>query len=230
VAVFNAAYKAAAYFLPGTTGWGTTFAGVRTALWDPQTMLSYTTNQNTATISGYLGDGGAGVVPDILNTKPVTSLGNGAFSGSSALSSVTLPAGVTNIDSGALRLCANLSAIYFKGNPPTIGPDTFDADPNAIMYYLPGSTTWGTSFGGHPTALWRPQIQTRDPGFGVRTNQFGFPFTWASGRTVVIEASPDPGTQAWSPVATNTLTADSAYYSDSQWANYPKRFYRLRSP
>jgi BspA type Leucine rich repeat region (6 copies) len=230
VAVFNAAYKAAVYFLPGTTNWGSTFAGVRTAFWDPQTMLGYTTNQNTASISAYLGAGGAVLIPDTLNAKPVTSLGNGAFWGCSGLSSVTIPASVTNIDSSALRLCTNLSAVYLKGNPPTLGADTFDFDPNATMYYLPGTTNWGALFGGHPTALWRPQIQTRDPSFGVRTNQFGFPFTWASGRTVVVEVSPAPASQDWSPIATNTLTADSSCFSDGQWANYPKRFYRLRSP
>jgi hypothetical protein len=34
----------------------------------------------------------------------------------------------------------------------------------------------------------------------------------------------------WSPLQTNTLTGGSCYFSDSQWTNYPGRFYRLRSP
>jgi hypothetical protein len=32
---------------------------------------------------------------------------------------------------------------------------------------------------------------------------------------------------AWSPVATNTLSGGSSYFSDPQWTNYPARFYRL---
>ena len=38
----------------------------------------------------------------------------------------------------------------------------FDGDTNATVYYLPGTTGWGTTFGGRPTALWiqAPTIQT----------------------------------------------------------------------
>jgi hypothetical protein len=35
---------------------------------------------------------------------------------------------------------------------------------------------------------------------------------------------------AWMPLATNTLTGGSAYFSDRQWTNYPARFFRIRSP
>jgi hypothetical protein len=60
----------------------------------------------------------------------------------------------------------------------------------------------------------------------VRTNQFGFNTNWASGQTVVVKASSNP---TWLPVQTNTHTSDSLYFSDPHWANYPNRFYRLRS-
>ena len=38
----------------------------------------------------------------------------------------------------------------------------FYGDNNATVYYLPGTTGWGTTFGGRPTALWIqvPTIQT----------------------------------------------------------------------
>ena len=64
----------------------------------------------------------------------------------------------------------------------------------------------------------------------MRTNQFGFNINWASGMTVVVEACVSLANPAWSPISTNTLTGGSAYFSDPQWANYPSRFYRLRSP
>jgi len=32
------------------------------------------------------------------------------------------------------------------------------------------------------------------------------------------------------PLATNTFTGGSSYFSDPQWTNYPARFYRLRAP
>jgi hypothetical protein len=48
--------------------------------------------------------------------------------------------------------------------------------------------------------------------------------------SVVVEASTDLSNPSWYPLATNTLTTGSAYFSDPQWANYPSRFYRLRWP
>ena len=97
-------------------------------------------------------------------------------------------------------------------------------------YYLPGTTGWGATFGGCPTALWMPQVQTGDASFGVRTNQFGFNITGASGLTLVVEACTNMANPIWFPVETNTFTGDSSYFSDPQWTNYPNRFYRFRSP
>jgi len=66
--------------------------------------------------------------------------------------------------------------------------------------------------------------------FGVRTNQFGFTVTWASGLVIVVEACTNLAIPDWSPLQTNTLSSDSLYFSDPQWTNYPARFYRFRSP
>lgn len=46
----------------------------------------------------------------------------------------------------------------------------------------------------------------------------------------VIEAAENLGNPLWLPVATNTLTGGSCYFSDPGWTNSPTRFYRLRSP
>jgi hypothetical protein len=73
-------------------------------------------------------------------------------------------------------------------------------------------------------------VQSSDASFGVRTNRFGFDITWASGQVIVVEACTDLANAIWSPLQTNTLSSDSFYFSDSQWTNYPRRFYRVRSP
>jgi hypothetical protein len=96
--------------------------------------------------------------------------------------------------------------------------------------YLPDTTGWGTTFGGAPTALWLPQIQTNDGSFGIKNNQFGFNINWATGQTIVVEACTNLANPVWNPVATNTLTGSLAYFSDPQWTNNPANFYRLRSP
>jgi len=105
-----------------------------------------------------------------------------------------------------------------------------DGDDNETVYYLPGTTGWGSTFGGLPTKLWNPQMQTSGASFGVRSNQFGFTITGSSGLVVVVEACTNLANPTWSPVSTESLTTGPAYFSDPQWANYGSRFYRLSMP
>ena len=106
----------------------------------------------------------------------------------------------------------------------------FYIDTKPIVYDLPGTTTWGSTFGGLPTALWNPQVSRSDPSFGVRSDQFGFAITGMTNLIIVVEACADLARPVWSPVATNTLADGAVSFSDPQWTNYPARFYRLRSP
>ena len=71
---------------------------------------------------------------------------------------------------------------------------------------------------------------TSGPGFGVQSNAFGFIISWATNLPVVVEACTNPANHSWSPVQTNALTGGWSYFSDPHWANYPARFYRVRSP
>ena len=156
------------------------------------------------------------------------------------LVSVIIPSSVTNIGNEAFAFIQNLKGVYFTGNAPAITeclvPLSFFGDLGGLflggsvstVYYLPGTTGWDTTFGGVPTELWLPQMQVHDAIFGGRTNRFDFNINWASGRTLVVEASTN--LHNWQPVQTNTLTTGSANFSDLEWTNYPGRFYRLRSP
>ena len=157
----------------------------------------------------------------------VTSIPEEAFECCSSLTSVTIPAGVTNIGSLAFSDCRSLRAVYFLGNAPSTGCFPFE---RATVYYLPGTTGWGSTFGGAPTALWLPQVQTSGVSFGVRTNQFGFNISWASGMVIVVEASTSLAHPVWTPLVTKTLAGGTAYFSDPQRTNYPARFYRITSP
>jgi len=168
----------------------------------------------------------------------VTYIGDEAFAVCSSLTNITIGNNVINIGESTFSRCTNLTGVYFKGNAPR--PDfpnfpVFDPKPptNATVYYLPGTTGWGSTFGGRPTALWSlpyPLILNYEPSFGVRTNQFGFIISWATNISVVVEGCTDLANPTWSPVRTNTLTGGWCYFSDPQWTNYPTRFYRLRSP
>jgi hypothetical protein len=83
----------------------------------------------------------------------VTLIPNDAFNGCSRLISITIPKGVTSIANDAFKACTNLTAVYFRGNAPRLGATVFADACNAKAHYLPGTTGWGTTFGGLPTVL-----------------------------------------------------------------------------
>jgi len=158
----------------------------------------------------------------------VTNIGDTAFLNCTSLTEVRVGAKVATIGDYAFAWCTSLTAVYFLGNAPTASSGLFNYAGPASVYYLPGSTGWGPTFGGHPTQLWKPKIQTGDASFGVRTNQFGFNIAWASGMSFVVDACTNPANPVWSPIITNILGQDASYFYDSNWLNYPCRFYRIR--
>jgi hypothetical protein len=127
----------------------------------------------------------------------------------------------------------SLNAVYFEGNAPSGDPTVFISDNQATVYYLPGTTGWGSTFGGVPTAVWTlpyPLILNNRPGLGVEANGFGFTISWATNIPVVVEASTDLTHPVWTRVATNTLSGGLSYFTDAQWRKYPRRFYRATAP
>jgi hypothetical protein len=153
---------------------------------------------------------------NITIPNSVTSIGSEAFWACSSLSSITIPNSVTSIGGWAFYGCGGLKGVYFQGNPPSLGSYAFSGANNSTVYYLPGITGWN------------PQVQTSGASFGVRTNQFGFNITGNSNLGIVVEACTNLANPVWSKVGTNTLTGGSSYFSDPQWTNYSRRFYRLR--
>ena len=146
------------------------------------------------------------------------------------MTSITIPNSVTNIGDYAFEFCTHLTAVFFQGNAPSLGLFVFYGDP-AIAYYLSGTAGWSnfSANTGLPVVLWNPQVQN-DDNFGVRKNRFGFNITGSSNLVIVVEACTNLASHIWSLVGTNTLTGGSSYFSDPQWTNNPRRFYRLRSP
>jgi hypothetical protein len=113
----------------------------------------------------------------------------------------------------------------------------FEGDNNNALatYYLPGTIGWNTTFWGYPSSgpravLWNPQAQAGNANFGVASNQFGFDIVGNSNLVVVVEACTNLSHPVWMPLATNTLTGGSSYFSDPGWTNYPARFYGFAFP
>jgi len=171
----------------------------------------------------------------------VTSIGGrsmfwgGAFQNCTSLTSITIPDSISSIGKQAFYSCISLMGVNFMGNAPGVDSDEygmFGGADNVTVYYLPGATGWGTTFGDRPTAFWvlpTPTVLTSSPSFGIQTNGFGFIISWATNVPVVIEACTSLTNPVWSPVRTNTLTDGSSYFSDPEWMNHPSRFYRIRS-
>ena len=159
----------------------------------------------------------------------VTRFADQAFT-SLILWSVTIPNSVTNLGSETFLNSTSVASVYFEGNAPAHGSAVFCAPSKATVYYLAGTTGWGSTFAGRPTLLWNPQAQTGGGSLGVRTNQFGFNITGASNLLLVVEACTNLVHPSWAPVGTNTLTGGLSYFSDPRWTNSPARFYRLRVP
>jgi hypothetical protein len=161
--------------------------------------------------------------------KGITSIGFAAFYECISLTDIIISCGVTNVADSAFDSCTNLNGFYFQGNAPELGVYAFNQDIGTV-YYLPETTGWSATFGGLPTVMWNPQVQTGDTSFGVQENGFGFNILGNTNLLVVVEAATNLVGPVWIPVATNTLAASSFYFSDPQWTNYPNRYYRLSPP
>src|SRR5690242_2749344 len=86
-----------------------------------QAQLTYTTNNGAITITGYFTAAGLDVViPASIDGYPVTSIGDGAFQGSS-LTSVTIPNSVTNIGDNAFSECTGLTSVTIPNSVTSIG-------------------------------------------------------------------------------------------------------------
>jgi hypothetical protein len=62
---------------------------------------TYTTNNGTITITGYIGPGGAAAIPSTINSLPVTAIGEYAFADIATVTNIAVPDCVTNVASGA---------------------------------------------------------------------------------------------------------------------------------
>ena len=96
-----AALRADTYTLPGTN-----------------ITLTYTVSGTTATATitdCNVGATGALIIPDTLGGASVTSIGDGAFSDCSSLTSATIPSSITSIGAWAFLRCTGLTA--FNADP-----------------------------------------------------------------------------------------------------------------
>lgn len=170
--------------------------------------------------------------------RSVTNIQRSAFVRCENLSFLSIPQGVSIIEYDAFAACPRLTGIFFEGHAPAViqrggsfqENSVFAYSPNVVVYYLPGRTGWEPTFSERRTALWNPRFQTSNPAFGLHLSGFGLPINGTADIPIVLEATTDPINQTWVPLLSCTLTNGSLELRDPEWAVYPKRFYRIRSP
>ena len=94
----------------------------------PAEDFEYAVNADgTVTITKYIGSCEDGVVsiPATFEGKPVTVIGDAAFSGLSSLNAIYLPDTVTGIGGYAFSSCSSLKAVYGSGNVTSYGTMAF---------------------------------------------------------------------------------------------------------
>ena len=138
----------------------------------------------------------------------------------------------------AFGSCTSLTGVYFKGNPPALRPQgadnwvpPFDGSENVTVRYLPGTTGCDFTYAGRPTEPWvlpYPVVLTIAPNYCIHTHAFGFRISWATNTSVLVEGTASLSIPMWTPLQTNTLVNGWTDFCDTQWSNFPSRFYRVR--
>lgn len=114
---------------------------VKLALATTSDGFEYSISGNEATITGYSGSATSITIPDTLDGKPVTSIGQAAFGFCYNLKSVTIPDSVTSIGWGAFSCCSGLTSVTIGKNVKTIEADAFGECTSLTGITIPKSVT-----------------------------------------------------------------------------------------
>ena len=120
--VFSEVNNASVYYLPDTTGWGTSFGGLPTV---GHQLFAYTNNGTSITVTGYTGTGHEVSIPGEFDGLPVTMIGSAAFATCTSLTHVTIPNTVTSIGNFAFYACSSLTNASIPTSVTTIGTQAF---------------------------------------------------------------------------------------------------------
>ena len=123
--------------------------------------FEYTVEDGKATVTKYVGDGGAVVIPSEIDGTPVTAIGAHAFEGQMSVTSLKIPNSVEKVDYTALKGCDSIESLdvdtetvtmAFSRLPSlkevtigehvkTIGVSAFEVSPSLTTVTVKGTVT-----------------------------------------------------------------------------------------
>jgi len=105
-------------------------------------LFTYTSNGTSVHITGYpTQEAGGIVIPATIANKPVTGIGNGAFSNCSKLTGVAIPASVTSIGMDAFNMCTSLAEVTIPAGVTSIGDRAFYSCASLTGVTIPAGVT-----------------------------------------------------------------------------------------
>ena len=96
---------------------------------------------NTYEVIGYQGISTEIIIEHTYRGKTITSIGYGAFSGCSSLTSITIPSSVTSIGDNAFYGCSSLTNITIPSSVTSIGDYAFSGCSSLTSITIPSSVT-----------------------------------------------------------------------------------------
>lgn len=104
-------------------------------------FLYYTESNDEITITDCDTSATEIVIPEKINGKPVTSIGDEAFYGCTGLTSITIPDGVTSIGNYAFDGCTDLTSITIPDSVTYIGDSAFYNCESLTSIIIPNGVT-----------------------------------------------------------------------------------------
>ena len=101
-----------------------------------QSPYTYSEKDGKVTITCYTGDLAQIIIPETIDGKPVTAIGEGAFKNVSA-ERIVIPQGVTYVDWFAFSGCKYLYEITIPSSVTSIGYGAFDGCPDGMIIICP---------------------------------------------------------------------------------------------
>jgi len=153
----------------------------------------------------------------------VSTIGGNAFSAAWALQVIKIPASVVTIGDRAFG-CLNLKAVIFLGNAPEFAGEAFSGPGSTssnnsptTVYYMPGTTGWGATYSGRPTAVWVLQLPVISNFSVIGASSLGlnsikFNHNTSPGIPYRVERSPD--LKSWTTVLSGWGGGDIREYQE----------------